>query len=126
MALVAARRLFAAGNKGVDRGRGVAINALWDDLSVRDAGARLWPQTERLKTALIMRPSPEDGMDRDAEAIAALNGLTAYFDTPLVGAWRDKMRPDGGFIDEPAPASSFYHIVCAITALRQAIADDAD
>ncbi len=34
---------------GVDETRGVAINALGDDFSVRDASAKLWPQTERIK-----------------------------------------------------------------------------
>jgi hypothetical protein len=24
------------------------------------------------------------------------------------------LRPDGSFVHEPAPASSFYHLVCAI------------
>jgi mannose-6-phosphate isomerase len=30
------------------------------------------------------------------------------------GLWRDKQKADGSFVDEPAPASSFYHILCAI------------
>ena len=32
---------------------GLAINSLLDDFSPHDAGARLWPQTERLKAAAI-------------------------------------------------------------------------
>ena len=39
----AARRLYAAGLRGVDRHREVAVNSLWDDFSVRDGWARLWP-----------------------------------------------------------------------------------
>jgi mannose/cellobiose epimerase-like protein (N-acyl-D-glucosamine 2-epimerase family) len=30
------------------------------------------------------------------------------------------MQPHGSFVEEPAPASSFYHIACAIAALRDA------
>ncbi len=32
---------------------GLAINSLLDDFSPHDAGARLWPQTERLKAAAL-------------------------------------------------------------------------
>jgi mannose-6-phosphate isomerase len=35
-------------------------------------------------------------------------------ETPIRGLWYDKWTKDGGMIDEPAPASTFYHIVCAI------------
>jgi mannose-1-phosphate guanylyltransferase/mannose-6-phosphate isomerase len=108
-ARAAARTLFGHGLRGVDRQRGVAVNVLWDDLSVRDASARLWPQTEYLKAALIL--------GEDDEALAAANGLARYLDVPTRGAWRDKLRPDGTFIEEPAPASSFYHIVVAILEL---------
>ena len=112
-AQAAARKLFRHGRTGVDRGRGVAINILWDDLAPRDAGARLWPQTEWLKAALILGD--------EAEALAAANGLAKYLDTPARGAWRDKLRPDGTFVDEPAPASSLYHIWVALSELRRAV-----
>lgn len=106
-----ARRLFECGLRGVDRGRGVAVNVLWDDLTVRDASARLWPQTEYLKAALIL--------GRDDEALVAANGLARYLDVPIRGLWRDKLNPDGTWVDEPAPASSFYHILLAILELRK-------
>jgi len=108
---VAARKLFQIGRKGVDPVRGVAINELWDDFSIRDANARLWPQTEYLKAALIL--GEED------DALVAANGLWKYLQTPAKGVWFDKMRPDGTFVDEPAPASSFYHIICAIAELSR-------
>jgi mannose-1-phosphate guanylyltransferase / mannose-6-phosphate isomerase len=103
-ALPAARRLYAAGLKGVDPARGVAINALNDDVSVRDANARLWPQTEWLKAALIL----------SEDALAPAHALARYLDTPAQGAWRDLNLPAGDFRPEPAPASSFYHIIAAV------------
>lgn len=112
-ALETAQGLFAVGQQGIDRGRKVVVNALWDDLSIRDADARLWPQTERLKATLSLAPN-----DR-AEAVRAIDGLMLYLDVPVIGLWRDKLRHDGGFVAEFAPASSFYHIVCAIDALRR-------
>jgi mannose/cellobiose epimerase-like protein (N-acyl-D-glucosamine 2-epimerase family) len=31
------------------------------------------------------------------------------------------MLPDGSFVEEPSPASSFYHIICAIQVMRETI-----
>ncbi len=109
----AAVRLYDIGARGVDQGRGVAMDALNDDLSVRSDQARLWPQTERLKAALILAETAEGGrrillLD---DARKAMAGLQRYLEPS--GLWRDKMRADGGFVDEPAPASSLYHIMVA-------------
>lgn len=114
----AAIRLYDVGARGVDRGRGVAIDALNDDLSVRSDQARLWPQTERLKAALTLAEAAEGGrrillLD---DARNALAGLQRYLEPS--GLWRDKMRPDGSFVEEPAPASSLYHIMVAYEQLR--------
>jgi mannose/cellobiose epimerase-like protein (N-acyl-D-glucosamine 2-epimerase family)/mannose-1-phosphate guanylyltransferase len=108
-ALTAARNLYEIGKRGVDRVRNVAVDVLWDDLTVRDSTARLWPQTERLKAALLF----ED----EAEALAAANGLFRYLDVPVRGLWRDRLKGEGTWVEEPAPASSFYHIVGAILPL---------
>jgi mannose-1-phosphate guanylyltransferase/mannose-6-phosphate isomerase len=105
----AAGALYEAGRRGVDPRRGCAMNALWDDFTVRDDGARLWPQTEHLKAALVLGD--------EAAALQAANCLKLYLETPALGVWRDKFRRDGSFVDEPAPATSFYHIICACRAL---------
>lgn len=109
-ALDAARTLFEHGKRGVDP-RGIAVNALWDDLTVWEPEARLWPQTEYMKAALAL--------GEEADALAAANGLWLYLQTPAAGVWYDKLLPDGTFVDEPAPASSFYHIICAIAELSR-------
>jgi mannose-6-phosphate isomerase len=112
-ALTAARRLFENGLKGVDPVREVAVNALWDDFSVRDGAARLWPQTEHLKAAVVLGD--------EAQGLRAARGLAQYLDVPVRGVWRDKLRADGTFVDEPAPATSFYHLMVAIQALTAAV-----
>lgn len=120
--LEAARRLYAAGQQGVDARRGVAVDALNDDLLIRSEQARLWPQTERLKAALILAEKAESD-DRKRlldDARQALAGLQRYLEPS--GLWRDKMRPDGSFVDEPAPASSLYHIAVAWEQVRQTAA----
>lgn len=106
-ALAAARGLYEAGRRGIDPERGVVINELWDDFGVREATARLWPQTERLKAEVLF--------GSEANQIAAAEAMRLYLATPKIGVWRDKLRADGTFIDEPAPATSFYHILCACT-----------
>lgn len=105
---------------GVDRVRGVAITSILTDKSIGDSQARLWPQTERIKAACIAAETTHQQRYWDMAADAA-RGLTKYLDTPLPGLWRDKMNIDGTFIDEPAPASSFYHIVGAIAEMEHAI-----
>lgn len=106
---------------GIDPQRGVAINEMMTDGSVRNADARLWPQTERLKAALARFRRNGDARE-SIEAIAAFQGLTKYFDTPKRGVWRDKLRADGSWIEEPAPGSSLYHITCALAELNDTAA----
>jgi mannose-6-phosphate isomerase len=121
----ASDRLAAfARRTGIDASRGVAINAVNLGGAVEDANARLWPQTERMKAALARFRRTKDA-DEAREAVAAFAGLKRYFDTPIKGLWRDVMRSDGSFADQPAPASSFYHIVCGIAELVTTAADEA-
>jgi mannose-6-phosphate isomerase len=107
-----AMMLFAAGLRGVDASRSVAIDETGTDFQACRATARLWPQTEWLKAACLL------GNASDVDIAAA--ALWRYLETPKSGLWRDKMREDGGFVDEPAPASSLYHIICAVASLKEA------
>ena len=94
---------------GVDRARRVAINAVSVAGDRLDATARLWPQTERLKAMLSLgwaEPAAE-----------AFDALFAYIQPAPAGLWYDLMQEDGRVRAEPAPASSFYHIVGALSEL---------
>lgn len=98
---------------GVDPRRDVAINGILADGVVHDARARLWPQTERLKASLAafettLQPAYLDNATRAATA------LQRYLHTRVPGLWYDTLQSDDTFVDEPAPASSFYHLVGAI------------
>jgi mannose-6-phosphate isomerase len=105
-----ARSLYQTGLRGVDGAAGAALNALDAALGVADGGGRLWAQTEYLKAALLFGDQ--------AQALGAANGLAGYLATPKPGVWRDKRRADGGFVDEPAPATSLYHLMGAILPLE--------
>jgi mannose-6-phosphate isomerase len=106
---------FADAN-GIDRERSAAVNEIRLDGSARDPVARLWPQTERLRTYVIDRDTDDD--PRLREAIAT---LWRYLDAPLRGLWYENLDAKGQFIVEAAPATSLYHIVGAVMELCAAL-----
>lgn len=119
--LADAWRLYESGLKGVDAKRRIAMDALNINGSVRSPRSRLWPQTEWLKASLILATVSDDirraqCLDQAARAQRAL----WHYLTPQ-GLWRDKMLENGSFIDEPAPASSFYHIMAAYVQARETV-----
>ena len=119
-AAVAARRLAESGAKGLDPARDVVIDALDDDLSPWRTSARLWPQTERLKASarFALRDPPGEQTRWLADAHSAARGLWRYLDVEPRGLWHDKQDPWGAFKDEPAPASSLYHLIEAVKAIQ--------
>jgi mannose-6-phosphate isomerase len=122
-AILAARRLICSAERyGTDPARGIAFNEVWDDFTPRDTAARLWQQTERIKAWLAMiRIAPDEANRKEALSHVSLaaNGLKKFLWTAACpGAWNERMRADGSFIDEPSPASSLYHIVCAIAEMH--------
>ena len=120
-ARTAAERLFEVGSRfGVDALRGVTFNSMNDEMLPVDLTARLWPQTERIKAAVSLAAEAQGDRARAGLLIQASSGIDAlerYLDVAVRGAWWDKMTPAGLFVSEPAPATSFYHIVGAILAL---------
>ena len=113
-AIAASDAMTAFGRRhGIDAQRGVEINEVLTDGSVVNGKARLWPQTERLKVAVVRYH--RTGSDEDLREVAeAWTGLRKYFLPEAQHLWRDKMNEDGSFIEELAPGSSLYHISCAI------------
>jgi mannose-6-phosphate isomerase len=115
--LISDRLTAFARRSGIATKRNVAINEILTDGLVHDGTARLWPQTERLKAAVVRLRRL--GSDIEAEeAVAAAHGLRQYLDVPIPGLWRDKLRANGTWIDELAPGSSLYHITCAYAELQ--------
>jgi mannose-6-phosphate isomerase len=115
----AALQLISIGEQFGVRG-GVAINALHDDFTIADGNARFWPQTERLKAALLAATLTGEGCYWTA-AEAAAESFAPYLATRLPGLWFDVRLPDGTLVDSPAPASTFYHLVGALMALQLAL-----
>jgi mannose/cellobiose epimerase-like protein (N-acyl-D-glucosamine 2-epimerase family) len=95
---------------------GLALQQVLDDFSPHDGSARLWPQTERLKAAALAARITGDAK-YFAMAASAAEALERYLATPIPGLWYDRIDVNGKIVDEPAPASSFYHLVVAVAEL---------
>ncbi len=70
--------------------------------------ARLWPQAERLKAAALQGPA----------ALAAAEAALSPYLRPD-GLWHERRLADGSFSQEAAPASSLYHLSCALDFLAR-------
>jgi mannose/cellobiose epimerase-like protein (N-acyl-D-glucosamine 2-epimerase family) len=99
------------------RYRDDATGCLFDegdaDGNIRKFTRRLWPQTEIAKAFIAQA---EAGEERAAEeALKALDRLYRhYLRHPVLGGWYDQFDRDNRSLVDSIPASSFYHIVCAI------------
>lgn len=109
-----AAQLYEYGEREGISAHGVAVDETVLGGGMVSARARLWPQTERLKAAIARY---EDGAVDAGAVVHAYDQLARYLDRPAPGLWRDRMQEDGAFVDEPAPASSFYHIALALDEL---------
>ena len=96
------------------------MNQLLDDLTVADADARFWPQTERLKAAVLAAGLTGEPRYWSMAHAAALS-FFPYLATPVAGLWFDVRLPNGALIGAAAPASTFYHLVGGIAALDTAL-----
>jgi mannose-6-phosphate isomerase len=100
---------------GVDE-HGIVFDEVWANGAARTRSSRLWPHTERIKAHAARykrRRDPHAGR----AIVQAYGVLMRYCDTPTPGVWRDRLGADGRFIEEPAPASSLYHITLGLAEL---------
>jgi len=82
---------------------------------------RLWPQTEIAKAWIAQAESGEAGAAD--EALMALVRLERhYLCHPVAGGWYDQFDRDGNSLVATIPASSFYHVLCAVTEAEQVLA----
>jgi mannose-6-phosphate isomerase len=75
---------------------------------------RLWPQTEIAKAWIAQAETDEAGAEQKAlEALARLE--QHYLSHPVRGGWYDQFDASGQSLVKEIPASSFYHVLCAIS-----------
>lgn len=82
---------------------------------------RLWPQTEIAKAWIAQAEAGEAGAADEARmALARLE--RHYLCHPVAGGWHDQFDRDGNSLVATIPASSFYHVLCAVTEAEQVLA----
>jgi len=90
------------------------------DGNIRRDSRRLWPQTEMAKAWIAQAESGEAGAADEARA--ALGCLERhYLSHPVAGGWYDQFDRDGKPLVDTIPASSFYHVLCAVTEAEQVL-----
>ena len=81
---------------------------------------RLWPQTEIAKAWIAQAEAGEAGAADEARA--ALARLERhYLSHPVAGGWYDQFDRDGNSLVATIPASSFYHVLCAVAEAEQVL-----
>ena len=117
---IAADRLHSFAHRhGSNRESGLLFGELDRVGTVRDASVRLWPHAEWLRAEIVRL-----GCDREgdpAPALAAFVALRRFLDAAPAGLWVERFdAPSRSFVRGPAPATSLYHIVGALTVLSNA------
>ncbi|MFK0297821.1 AGE family epimerase/isomerase [Brevundimonas sp. NPDC090276] len=105
-----AQALFASALTNGVGARGLMVREIDRIGVVRDGGARLWGQTEALRTLLLR--------GRAEQALSLTDALFAtHLATATRGLWIDNFDAKGAPQDADVPASSLYHLMTAFSAL---------
>ncbi|MDB5608535.1 MAG: mannose-6-phosphate isomerase [Bradyrhizobium sp.] len=88
--------------------------------NIKKHSRRLWPQTEIAKAWIAQAEAGEAGAAEEARA--ALSCLERhYLNHPVAGGWYDQFDRDGRSLIATIPASSFYHVLCAVVEAEQVL-----
>lgn len=103
---------------GLNPDTGFLINEYRLDGSISNGSSRLWPQTEFIKACIARhRLGQTDALDQAATVIEKL--FKTYLNTPLPGGWHDSLDSKGNVNSAQMPASTFYHLACAVNELEK-------
>ena len=103
-----------------DAATGCLVDAGDPDGNIRRDTRRLWPQTELAKAFIGQAEAGEAGAAEEARA--ALARLERhYLNHPVAGGWYDQFDGSGTSLVETIPASSFYHVLCAVAEAEQVL-----
>jgi mannose/cellobiose epimerase-like protein (N-acyl-D-glucosamine 2-epimerase family) len=84
------------------------------DGNIRKFTRRCWPQTEIAKAWIAQAEAGEQGAADEARN-ALVRLYRHYLRHPVLGGWYDQFDRDNRSLVESIPASSFYHVLCAVT-----------
>lgn len=112
--------LLATALRYRDATTGCLVDEGGDTGNIRRATRRLWPQTEIAKAWIAQAESGEAGAAEEARA-ALVRLERHYLSHPVKGGWYDQFDSDGKSLIDTIPASSFYHVLCAVTEAEQVL-----
>jgi len=103
---------------GLNKETGFLTNEYRLDGTISNGSSRLWPQTEFIKACIARyRLGHTDAL---AQAATIIENLFKYFlHTPLCGGWHDNLDGEGNVNSSQMPASTFYHLACAVNELEK-------
>ena len=81
--------------------------------NVRKFTRRCWPQTEIAKAWIAQAEAGEPGAADEARN-ALVRIYRHYLRHPVLGGWYDQFDRDNQSLVDTIPASSFYHVLCAV------------
>jgi mannose-6-phosphate isomerase len=83
------------------------------DGNIKKFTRRCWPQTEIAKAWIAQAEAGNQGAAEEAQD-ALVRLYHHYLRHPVLGGWYDQFDGDNRSLVDSIPASSFYHILCAI------------
>lgn len=96
-----------------EAGTGFLVDEVGALGQIRRGSRRLWPQTELAKAWLAESERGRTGAENEARRTLS-NLATHYLAGPKPGLWFDQFDARGQLMTQHVPASSFYHVFCAI------------
>lgn len=106
---------FFASEHGVSNTNGLLFGEVLINGSVTGPYVRLWPHTEWLKAELVS----QNDIGYISRVTRAWDSIFRFLDCPQMGLWHERFdHSSKTFVEEPSPASSFYHIALAIDTLN--------
>ena len=103
-------------------GAGLIVDEVSSDGSQRSRSRRTWPVTEAIKANLTEAALGRPGAEGKAASLGGL--LQKHFLTPerggcAAGGWIDRLDENGTPATDFMPASTLYHVACAIDELER-------
>jgi mannose-6-phosphate isomerase len=95
---------------------GLIVDELLRDGRVHTPSHRAWPVTEAIKANVVEAARGRRGAE--ARAAALVDVLLGRFLAPATpGGWIDRLDPEGNPATDFMPATTLYHVVCALEVL---------
>ncbi|WP_253625974.1 MULTISPECIES: AGE family epimerase/isomerase [unclassified Bradyrhizobium] len=112
--------LLASALRYRDAATGCLVDEGDNEGNIRRHTRRLWPQSELAKAWIAQAESGEAGAADEARAALVLLERH-YLSHPVAGGWYDQFDRNGNSLVDTIPASSFYHVLCAVTEAEQVL-----